>query len=401
MNAKTGYTMDEICVAFIMPDKIFYMCVLSQLARFPTKHIPTMGVGYSKAGKLCLLYNEDFVKTLSLPAAIAVLEHELLHIVWRHLNRFKITESNKQFAEIMNVAEDIAINQYLPEMYSCPELANCCTPEKFDLPKEMLADWYIEELKKKSKDKPNMKMGQGQNSGSHDNWNDQVDPDTGEKQDAQAQGIDTDFQEGQLVERAFKQAKEKGCIPSFLKKEVEAFLAEEKHDWRKTLKVFVASVLTVNKRMSSKRVNRRFMDQDFILPGKKKTRKPNVLVVRDTSGSVFNEDTQDLFLNEMLIISKRCGTMWIADCDTEVHQHYRVKNKNDFREYEGGGGTSFVPAFDLAKKLGVDGIIYLTDTYGDFPNKEDIGKFGMHTVWVTFNMPEVDLPFGKHVNIEP
>ena len=41
----------------------------------------------------------------------------------------------------------------------------------------------------------------------------------------------------------------------------------------------------------------------------------------------------------------------------------------------------------------------MTDTYGSFPDKNDIGKFATQTIWVTFDQADVNLPFSKHVNV--
>ena len=117
---------------------------------------------------------------------------------------------------------------------------------------------------------------------------------------------------------------------------------------------------------------------------------------------MYNDAVQKELLNEMIQIS-RSATVLVCDCDTRVHQTYTVKSEKDFKSYKGGGGTSFEPAFEEARKLGVDGIVYLTDTDGSFPDKKDIGKYAAHTIWVTFDDSrdiQNRIPFGKHVNID-
>ena len=211
--------------------------------------------------------------------------------------------------------------------------------------------------------------------------------------------IDAEFEVQNVVLKAIRECKDFGNLPDFVKREIENLKKIKRHSWKHELKVFVNSVLCVSKKLSQKRVNRRFTHMDYILPGKKKARMPRLMLVRDTSGSVFDDKIQQDFLNEMLHISK-FATVLVADCDTKVHQVYEAKKPKDFKKYKGGGGTDFRPAFKKAKEHKVDGIVYLTDTDGEFPEKSEIGKFAAKTIWVTIDQKEVKIPFGKHVNID-
>ena len=411
MAVKQSYTMEELCVSFITRNRL-YACILSKLNKLETSNIPTMGVGFSPKGKLILCYNPKFLASMTLAQAQSVLEHEVLHVFFRHLYRIPIDKSNMEMKQIANIAMDMAINQYLTDL---PK--GCVYPETYNLPKEQYAEWYFEELKKineqQKKDQQNGQGGQGQKGNQvkdgqtiddHEMW-DKVVAEDGQMSDAAGnENCDIEHEVDKIVRQAAKEcndSKSIGDLPQGVRKELEALKnPKKKHDWKRELKVFVNSVLTLSKRLSQKRVNRRFLETvDYILPGKKKNRKPKLMLARDTSGSVFNEDMQLQFLNEMITISKHCEII-VVDCDTEIHQKYTVKNIKDFKGYEGGGGTSFVPVFEEARKSGVDGIIYLTDTYGDFPNVKDIGKFSTKTIWVTINQGKVEVPFGKHVNIE-
>jgi len=114
---------------------------------------------------------------------------------------------------------------------------------------------------------------------------------------------------------------------------------------------------------------------------------------------MYDDKIQAELLNEIIQISKSAKVL-VCDCDTRVHQTYEVRGVNDFKAYKGGGGTAFEPAFEEAKKHKVDGIVYLTDTYGSFPDKKEIGKYAGATIWVTFDADKVEIPFGKHVNID-
>lgn len=406
--AAKKYNMGELCISFLTRNR-YYTCFLSKLNKVANKKVGTAGVGFSTQGKLVLYYNEEFFENLNLAQAQAILEHEILHITFKHLYRLPMDERNAQLNKLQNLACDMAINQYLQDL---PEGA--VYPETFNLPREMFAEWYLAELKKLS-EKQQQQQGkgdkgdQGDNPEDHDTlddhdlWGKTID-EKGEIKDAsESEACDIEHEIDKIVRQAAKDCENDpnfGNLPAGIQKELIALRnPPKKHDWKRELKIFINTVLTVNSRLSQKKVNRRFTETvDYILPGLKKDRKPKLLVARDTSGSVFNDEMQTQFLNEMINISKFCEVI-VADCDTEVHQTYKVRRVDDFRKYEGGGGTAFEPVFIEAKKQHVDGIIYLTDTEGSFPNKEDIGKFAAKTIWVTVDQKEVTVPFGRHVNI--
>lgn len=500
---KTGFTFEEVCLSFIEKCR-FYTVLLSKIPKRPLKVIPTAAVGFDKHGKLNMFYNPDFFKKLPLDEAQGLIEHECGHIVYRHLTRFKMKQTTiegnitaeklkgaiKDMHEnkIINWGTDAAINQYIKSLPTFksddPEVVQGLVqdgqsmgiyPETYDLPRDLAAEFYVAELRKKfpTPEMPDMPKSKGQQKqdsqqgqcsscdgtgkkdkqqgqdGQDGQGQDQQDqgqqeqngqgqpqencPDcngTGQNQD-QGNGLDShDFwdkvvevdEEGNIkslsdvkdhpdidpeyeceatVMRAVRECKDFGKLPAHIEKEIERLKAKERHNWKRELKIFINSVLSISKRRTQKKVDRRLATLvEYIEPGKKKSRKPKVLYVRDTSGSMFNDKVQAEITAELEQLAKRCD-VYVADADTKVHQHYRFKKASDLKPYKGGGGTCFIEAFSVAKKLGVDGIIYATDTYGSFPDAKSIGHFSKDTIWLTFNQEKVDIPYGKHVNINP
>jgi len=248
---------------------------------------------------------------------------------------------------------------------------------------------------------PHDQGGMGNTADSHDLW-DKVINDDDQIGNAQDYDIDIEYETMKIVKESIQECRKFGKLPSFVEAEIEKLKkVVKRHNWKRELQIAVNSVRSNKTRFTQKRVNRRAMGLDYFLSGKKKTRRPKVIIFRDTSGSMYNEKIQQDLANEILSINS-IGSVWVGDVDTRVHQIYEIKNKNDLRPPKGGGGTSFVKAFEEAKKIQADIVIYLTDTYGDFPNKKDVGKFAQHTVWVTFDDNsdvQSTLPFGRHVNI--
>ena len=422
------FTIEEVCMSILAVNR-FYATILSKMVKIETPQIPTAGVGFNKFGKLCMYYNKDFVLSLELKPSQGLIVHEVLHVFFRHLTRFILKDISPTLRDTYNIGMDMAINQYIPHL---PE--GGAYPKDYNLPEDKNADFYIEELKKRKQENQCQKCGspmpqkqqdqddensqedqqqdqngqtcpscghdnsEGKTLDSHELW-DKVIDENGQVKDAKEFDIDPEYEVTTAVMKSIKECRDYGSLPAFVEREIENLKSVKRFNWKKQLKIFVNTVLTAKKRLSQKRVNRRFTEMEYILPGKKKSRNPKLLLVRDTSGSMYDDAIQTELLNEMIQISKSASVL-VCDCDTRVHQTYEVRSDKDFKAYKGGGGTSFEPAFEVAKKLNVDGIVYLTDTYGSFPNKKDIGKFASKTIWVTFSQEKVSIPFGKHVNID-
>ena len=398
----------------------YYASFLSRMTKIATKEITTAGVGFNKNGDLTLYYNQEWLEKMEVKDAMGVMAHEVLHVFLRHLTR--LPKCGDKYDTIRNWACDIAINQLIKKSPTISLPKEALMPDQFKMPEDKCAEWYFEELKKRQDEQEQKKdkqkgEGKGEEEGEgqpqsgkgeqkqksilddHDLWQKVLNPETGEVTSAESNGIDPEYVTKKVVAKVLKEIENYGNLPQFMKDEIAQWKkVEKKVNWKRQLKIFINTVLTSKTRLSQKKINRRFIDLDYILPGFKKTRRPSLLVARDTSGSVYNEETQSEFLNEIICISK-FADVFVVDCDTQIHQAYKIKNKQDFKVYKGGGGTSFVPVFNYAMKHSFDGIIYLTDTYGDFPTF-DVRKFKTKTIWATIDQASVSVPFGKHLNIE-
>lgn len=386
-----------------------YPYILSKCKRYASTEIETMGVCYDKHGGIVLLYNKNFLKKLTDGEVCAALKHEALHIFFQHIPRFMTRKNQKR----VNIACDMAINQYLAGL---PK--GGVYPESFNLPRDLAADDYLKFLEENQKDlQINISMagdgegegegdgsdGQGSSKGDHSLWDKVVDEVGKICGNVEEMGVDTEEVINRIQQAVMNQLKDSnyGSKCAWAKYALDNIKKESKHNWKNDLRIMVSSVLSTSKKSSQKRVNRRMLSvcDDFIFPGKKRGTMPSILLVRDTSGSMFSPELQEAVLAEMIAIAKH-SQVYVCDCDTEVHQIYKVKKKTEFKEYQGGGGTSFVEPFKVAKKMNVDAVIYMTDLYGYFPSARDVGKFERHTVWVTLEKgtPKT-VPFGRLVQI--
>lgn len=118
-----------------------------------------------------------------------------------------------------------------------------------------------------------------------------------------------------------------------------------------------------------------------------KYRFHSIVLAIDTSGSCSG-NTVKQFLSETTHIFEEIEQMaefdaiHLVQCDWSIHEHRVIDSMQELRdmtdemELKGFGGTSFEPVFDLTDSLikeedeTVDCLLYLTDTYGEFPDQK-------------------------------
>lgn len=112
------------------------------------------------------------------------------------------------------------------------------------------------------------------------------------------------------------------------------------------------------------------------------------VIAIDTSGSVRGEQVQK-FLQKTFTILKQEETfdrkfkLHIIQCDAEIQEDVEISTQEDFDRYiqsmkiRGLGGTDFRPVFERVEQLrmqkkfrNLKGLIYFTDGYGTFPEKQ-------------------------------
>ena len=121
----------------------------------------------------------------------------------------------------------------------------------------------------------------------------------------------------------------------------------------------------------------------------------DVVIAIDTSGSTQGEPVKR-FAEEMysLVSQALIGDkvrFRIIECDSEIRDDVLIRDREQFEnkmrnfEIKGGGGTDFRPVFDRLysdKQSGrrIKGLIYFTDGYGIFPEKD----LGIKTCFVLY-----------------
>lgn len=134
----------------------------------------------------------------------------------------------------------------------------------------------------------------------------------------------------------------------------------------------------------------------FILPSLKSEKCGPVVFATDTSGSIdetmlarFQAEKQNC-LDEL-----RPKTLVDIYCDARIQRVAEYSPGDTIKKQcPGGGGTDFRPVFEHVRKLPetVKAVVYLTDLYGSFPERDP----GVPVIWVTWTKG-TQAPFGQTI----
>lgn len=331
---------------------------MQTLPRSFTDSIPTAAVGINNGIVEMLFNSEFFVKKLNTSERVAVLKHEILHIVFKHLFRNKKYEKIKL---IYNIAADIVVNQYIGDWQLPDDAVTIDSFPTLNLEENESIEYYIEELLKLNTNYitsiiPNDYFE------SHAIWDHLSGSDNDSSKDIASYKLD------RIVIDAFQkseQNKKHSNIPldiiNAIKKIQESYTSNI--NWEKSLKIFAQHSIKSSVNLTYKRLSKRFNTR----PGIKIKRSEKLIIAIDTSGSISKKELT-VFFSEINLIYKTGAEIDIVECDATIQNFYKYNGKCP--EYaKGGGGTLYDPVFEFInkRKSNYDGCIYLTDGYAPEP----------------------------------
>lgn len=378
-------------------------------------------------GKLIYLGNKFFEPEVDQKEQMAVIIHELLHIVFCHIQRFKKLEFKNQ--RIFNEATDGIINYGIEQLSYVKLNKNTITldyllerdPIKYRISdSEWTSETLYEYLLKKKKDSQNSEQEKGKGNAEFPSENQHSDSlygdlNPGSSSFAEEEGIeipdyvkDLDNQPEEVQKEVWSKRLERarqGDSPEGILRKFENEFPKSKIDWRKPLRQYATQYLNNKKILNWNRTSRRMMStaSPIFTPGVKKSKAINRMgLVIDTSGSIDIEQLSQ-FLVEVHSIQKFASAeLILIYADAAVAAKYTVKRsetsiidlvKKGKITPKGGGGTNFIPALKELEDHNVDVAIYLTDMYGSFPQKAP--KFPV--IWAATS--DIKGPFGKTIYI--
>jgi len=350
------------CINQLLLKEPFFAHVLSGLARKETSKVRTAAVGLD-GEKVALYVNpEFFLKELKTPSSrVAVLKHEILHVVFKHLFR----DTRLADHELHNIAADIVVNQYVGD-WKLP--ASAVTLDSFpelDLNPGQSAEYYYRELKKW----PGIAAVYGRPSHSdHSLWAD-AGGNAGSSPSSSTEAVRSQMDNLLIKSYTRTPANGIGSLPGNVRDALEMIMRNmaSRTDWKRILRIFSSSKGSTRISHSMKRVSKRYGTR----PGIRIKRRRAIAVVIDTSGSITDESLA-IFMAEIEGMRRTGADITIIEADCAVHDAYPYRRGREINPM-GGGGTDYDPALKyIRERCRVDACIYLTDGLApepkEFPN---------------------------------
>lgn len=359
----------------------------------------------------CIYVGQLFFQ-LSEKEQAGVIAHEVLHIALCHILRGKTLNLPPL---IWNLATDAVINYGLSQMSWLKLPSGVITLEclissedlkttpKAKWTSEMVADYLMRKMEAvsgdggegegegESKSGGQEKDGQAQKLGAPKDWQSDLKPQgpsdkAGIKVPAYVDQhkADPDYmQQSNWADRLAKAERQKGVGSSNILIKLSHEFPTSETPWHQHLRRFMKTPLLPQRQTNWSRCSRRMMSTGSTTfdPGlKQKSGIKNAAVIVDTSGSIYScARLLEQFVAEIDKIQRLTGaTIHLIYADAEVvGDHICKADGKSFKQkmtesrfpVQGGGGTDFRPALKLLESRNISVAVYLTDLWGDFPDK--------------------------------
>lgn len=392
VTAKSGAGAHELgrtLVALLLKEP-FYGHLLGGVIRRIGTETPTSAVALTPRGPELIVNPEFFLAELKSQERVAVLKHEALHLVFRHLYRPLL---HKGHADLFNIAADLVVNQHVAPWPLPDSAVTLADFPDLDLLPDQTLEWYYERLSGLHRQMqagdapsaPNSAEALGRIMGSTSHGDHRfwaagggfgfqgspggAQPGEGASpllSEALRNGLEADLERhlGRAHDRT--SAWQWGNLPASVRSAIEQALARRKPqvDWRRTLRLFACSGYRTKVVPTRRRMSKRFNE----FPGLRIQREQRVAVVVDTSGSIA-ERSLALFFREIHGVWRTGAEVVVVECDAAIQHSYPYRGQAP-TEVHGRGGTDFDPAFEWLRNPRngrFDACVYLTDGCGPEP----------------------------------
>ncbi len=341
-----------------------------------------------------IYYSAAFVNSISLKEIIAVIIHEVFHIILMHTTR-QGGRDIRRFGMSCDYAVNLLVKDAKYELPYEPLL-----DEKY---RNMLAEKIytmlpVEEQGQQSSGGKNKNEDeQGENPNPDQSWD--IGGVMGAKNDDGSEMSNSEKEQYEQemkvsIDQAMMIAKKEGKLPAGMDRLIDEILNPQL-DYKEILARFMTE--NAKNDYSWRRPNRRYIHQDIYLPSLDSPQLSEGILAIDTSGSISHEE-MNMLGNEIKGVLDLYDTeLTVLYVDTKVAGHQKV-NKDDVPlnlRPAGGGGTDFRPPFKWIDKHELEPafLIYFTDGWcSSFPSIEP----DYPTLWIlTEKNDSFKPPFGE------
>jgi len=348
----------------------FFAAFSRRVEKAVDNSIPTAAIAYNReTQRFVLLYNADFMESMSDEHKIGVIKHEFYHLILKHLTARLPFDSSKEPGKMKtwNIAADLAINTHIAD--ELPKMA--CVPGRAPFEKYTAgctAEAYFRKLVEDQEQQQgpyapgkNGEPSEPDTMDDHSSWGDVGDPD----------GMDAQVAEEKLKDmtKAAVEASEKhsngwGSVPHAVRQGIRKMITPTISP-EAVLRYFIKTSTKSSRISTIRRINPRY---PYIHPGRRAKRVANIAISIDQSGSVDDQMLQTFFsfLNKFASIA----TFTVVPFDSTVCEDaIYVWKKGETREWRRVryGGTCFDAPTQWVNKRNFDGHIVITDMQAPKP----------------------------------
>ncbi|HLH36417.1 MAG TPA: VWA-like domain-containing protein [Alloacidobacterium sp.] len=356
----------------LLLDHPFFGSLLYRLKDRESRAVKTMATD-----GISLLWNPEFVESLTAATLAGTLAHEVMHPALHH----HLRRSSRDLKR-WNIACDYAINPLLVDAgLSLPE--GVLIENRF---RGMSSEQIYNLLESEEDTDPNGDSGQespvsneSNGSAAQNESSDPSAPETdggiGQVLDAPSESEDSETEQEQAreweiaVKQAMTVAQQAGKMPAGLDRTMEG-AAEAAVNWRELLRRLWSDTIAAD--YSWMRPNRRHLWRGLYLPGVVKEGVGEIVIAVDCSGSINGRQLR-LFEAEArsILEGQRPERVYVLYFDAVVQkvETYEAGQPISLNPM-GGGGTEFAPCFEWVEERGImpQTMVFLTDLYGSFPS---------------------------------
>lgn len=373
MKIETPYSLRiQKARTVLLLDHPFFGSLLYRLKDRESRAVKTMATD-----GISLLWNPEFVETLTAATLAGTLAHEVMHPALRHHLRRSGRDPKR-----WNIACDYAINPLLvdaglklPEGVLLESRFRGMSAEQIYNLLEADQDSDPNPDKDQQSAAPDNSHGSPAQNESSDRSVPETDGGIGQVLDAPQESDDSPSEQEQArewdiaVKQAMTVAQQAGKVPAGLDRAMEG-VAEAAVNWRELLRRRWSE--TTASDYSWMRPNRRHLWNGLYLPGVIKEGVGEIVIAVDCSGSISARQLR-LFEAEArsILEGQRPERVYVLYFDVvvqkvEIYEAGQPISLNPM----GGGGTEFAPCFEWVDERGImpQTMVFLTDLYGSFPS---------------------------------
>lgn len=359
-----------------------------------------------------MLYNPEFISTLTDEQLIGVIGHEMLHAALYHTEK---TRTGNRQSMIWNMACDYVINWMLVgegnAANACGDISSIdgvLLDEKYaGMSAEQVYDILIEEMPEPTEFDLHIVTGSisAQDKGEGGKVTYKIVPvgQDGAEGDGSSEGdtmLMEELKQAVISAAAMAERQSGGYVPQGIGRRIREWM-DSRVDWRTLLATELSDL--VRNDWSWTKPNKRSWGTNCIMPSLHNGERISVAIGIDASGSISETDLAK-FMSEVKGIMETYQDfeihVWSYDTAVYNYQVFTQDNLSDIDSYEvtGGGGTAFEASYNFMEENNIHPQQYInfTDGYpgGGWGNPDQVD-----TIFVIVGS-EVVPPFGRYAHYD-